>query len=91
MSTTHYVKSWMHLFDAIERGFKRHDIRDMRDRDYKVGDTLVLQRFDQINGRYTGAVLVTRITYITGRDTPCAFSSAVLDRNFAILSLEIVE
>lgn len=29
-----------------------------------------------------------KITYITSRDTPCAFSSAALDKNYCILSLE---
>lgn len=83
----HIVKSWSYLFTEIALGNKRHDIRDMRDRDYQVGDLLNLEEFDMASGAYTGLSLTMRITYITNRDTPCAFSSSVLDRNFAILSL----
>lgn len=86
----HEVKSWSYLFDAIKDGRKKHDIRDMRDRNYGVGDIMILRRFDQIKGEYTGESLEARITYITNRDTACAFSSAVLDRNFGILSIEII-
>lgn len=38
---THTVKSWVHFFDAIESGNKKHDLRK-NDRNYKVGDTLIL-------------------------------------------------
>jgi hypothetical protein len=58
------------------------------DRDFKVGDTILLQEFDNVNGAYTGEELLVEITYITSRNTPCAFSSAVLDREYAILSLK---
>lgn len=84
------VKSWTYLFDAIKSGLKKHDIRDMRDRDYKVGDIMVLHRFDQIKGEYTGETLDVKITYITDRNVACAFSSAVLDRNFGILSFQLL-
>lgn len=85
--TKHIVKSWSHFFDAIKAGNKRHDLRKM-DRNFVVGDTLLLQRYDNINGVYTGEELEVEITYITSNATPCAFSSAVLDRNFCILSLK---
>lgn len=88
---THIVKSWTYLFDAIKSGAKTHDVRDMRERDYQVGDLLCLERFDQTTGKYTGEKLTTEITYITSNSTPCAFSSAVLDKNFAILSVKIVD
>lgn len=89
--TTHTVKSWSYLFQAIKSGAKKHDIRDMRDRNYKVGDILILQEFDQTIGQYTGDEMPLEITYITDRNTPCAFSSSVLDRDFGILTLQPVE
>lgn len=88
--TIHRVKSWSYLFQAIKSGAKRHDLRDMRDREYKVGDILILEEFNQTTGHYTGNSIKCRITYITDRNVCCAFSSAVLDRNFGILSLELV-
>lgn len=89
--TIHEVKSWTFLFRALVSGQKKHDIRDMRERDYKVGDILMLKEFDMATGQYTGHYAECRITYITDKATPCAFSSAVLDRDFAILSLDVVD
>lgn len=87
--TTHYVKSWAHFFDAIEAGKKLHDLRKL-DRDYKVGDFLVLQRYDNINGEYTGEEAKVEITYITSNKVPCAFSSSALDRDYGIFSLKLL-
>ncbi len=84
----HKVKSWPYLFEAAIAGIKKHDIRNMDERDYKVGDTLVLQEFDQTKGEYTGREQAFRITYITSRNTPCAMSSVCLNRDFCIISFE---
>lgn len=84
----HKVKSWTWLFESIVSGRKKHDLRDLRDRDYKVGDTLLLQEWDQVNGKYTGREKEVKITYITDNRTPCAFSSTVLAKEFGIFSIE---
>lgn len=84
---THYVKSWAHFYDAIAAGQKTHDLRK-NDRDYRVGDKLILQRYDNINGVYTGEELPVEVTYITNNTVPCAFSSAVLPSDYAILSIQ---
>ena len=84
------VKSWPAYFQAIVDGRKLHDVRDMGERDYRVGDRLVLQEYDPFKGQYTGREQEVEITYITDRATPCAFSSAVLNRDYAILSLKLV-
>ena len=88
MSDTHYVKSWTHLFQVAKAGKKTHDIRDMTERDYKVGDILVLEEFDYTTGQYTGDSVDMEITYITDRLTPCAFSSAVLKPGYGVLSIK---
>ncbi len=88
-TTIHQVKSWPHLFQPLIDGQKKHDIRDMTERDYKVGDIMVLNEFDMATGKYTGRAAEAVITYITDRSTPCAMSSTVLERNYGILSLEI--
>lgn len=87
----HKVKSWTYLFRAAVAGVKTHDIRNLSERDYRVGDTLVLQEFDQTVGKYTGNEQAFEITYITSRETPCALSSACLDREFCILSIRKME
>jgi hypothetical protein len=82
------VKSWVPFFQAFKTGAKKHDMRDLKDRNYKVGDILVLEEYDPFKGEYTGDAMRMKITYMTSRDTPCAFSSAALDNNYCILSLE---
>jgi hypothetical protein len=84
------VKSWPQYFQPMLDGIKRHDMRNMKDRTYKVGDVLNLQEFDPFAGEYTGREQKFKVTYITSSTTPCALSSAMLDDNACILSLEIV-
>lgn len=86
---THFVKSWSHFFQEIVAGNKLHDLR-LNDRDFQVGDQLVLEEYDNINGRYTGERAQTIITYITNKRVPCAFSSAVLPADYCILSIKLI-
>lgn len=82
----HKCKSWTYFYDAIALGIKTHDLRN-NDRNFEVGDVVTLQRYDQVAGVYTGEEQDVIVTYITSSATPCAFSSAVLDRNYCILSI----
>jgi hypothetical protein len=47
------VKSWPSFFEATLAGVKTHDVRRMGDRDYQVGDTLLLMEFDPEKQQYT--------------------------------------
>ena len=85
------VKSWPWFFEPMCAGEKKHDMRDKRDRDYKVGDQMLLREFDPRTGTYTGREAVAMITYITDNVTPCAMSSAALANDFAILSVTVSE
>lgn len=89
MNQHHVVKSWTHFFQEIKAGRKLHDMRDLKDRSYRVGDTMTLREYDPFLGEYTGDELDVEITYITSADTPCAFSSAALAPGFCILSLKL--
>jgi hypothetical protein len=88
--TIHHVKSWTPFFEAFMRGDKRHDLRD-DDRNYQIGDVLVLQEFHPFGNGYSGREMSMEVSYITGRETPCAFSSSALAKGFVILSLRPVE
>lgn len=89
--TTHTMKSWPHFFQAIKMGFKKHDLRiKEKERDFKIGDTVILLEYDPFKGAYTGQSLTAKITYITSNDLPCAYSSAMLARDAVILSLEVL-
>lgn len=85
--TVHDVKSWSPFFQAIKRGHKVHDLRK-NDRDYRVGDQIVLREYLPFEGRFTGDTYRVLITYITNNDYPCAYSSHALDRGYAILSIK---
>lgn len=89
--TTHTLKSWVHFFQAIRAGEKLHDIRSKKDRDFLIGDRVRLQEYDPFTGKYTGAEIEAEITYITSDVTPCAFSSAVLDKDYCVLSLRVAQ
>jgi hypothetical protein len=86
---THRVKSWSWFFQAIKDGSKTHDLRK-NDRDYEVGDFLELHEYDPTDGTYSGDVVTAEITYMTSNKVPCAYSSAVLSKEYAILSLRVV-
>jgi hypothetical protein len=83
----HEVKSWAHFFDAIAAGVKLHDLRK-NDRNYQVGDQLLLKRYDIQKGEFTGEECLVEVTYITSNRYPCAYSSAVLPHDYCILSLK---
>ena len=85
--TFHQVKSWSHLYDAIVSGVKPYDLRK-NDRDYRIGDTLRLSRYDNIGGRFTGEYCDRKVSYITNNITPYAVSSAVLPNEYCILGFE---
>lgn len=88
--TVHTVKSWTFLFEPLIKGEKTHDIRVM-DRDYKIGDTMVLQEYDWGNKTYTGRETKAEITYITSQAVPCAFSHTVLHPQYCVLSVRKIE
>jgi hypothetical protein len=86
----HIVKSWPHLFEATVTGVKTHDMRRTSDRDYQVGDTLVLREYDPTLCVFTGRWADALITYITSADAPCALSDDALHQDFCILSLKLM-
>ena len=86
----HYLKCWPQFFDPILEGKKNHDLRRSDDRDFRVGDLIVLREFDEIRGSFTGRQQKVEITYITSADLPCALSSEALHDNFCILSISPV-
>ena len=61
MSKIHYVKIAPQYFLEVQSGNKKFEVR-YNDRDYRVGDFLLLCEF--YNGRYTGKREVRKITYI---------------------------
>ena len=68
--SVHFLKTWPDYFDAVEDGRKTFEIRK-NDRNFQVGDTLVLEEFVPIardRGYYTGRKISVCITYMTDFD-----------------------
>lgn len=84
---THHLKCWPQFFNEIVAGRKKHDLRRADDRNFRVGDVLVLEEYDPQSNDFTGRTLTVEVTYITSTDLPCALSKDALHPNFCILSI----
>jgi hypothetical protein len=87
----HKLKSWPQFFKLILSGEKTHELRRSDDRNFHVGDLLLLQEFDPKTNHYTGRELKVKITYITSAKHPCALSQTALHPDFCILSIKKVQ
>ena len=65
--TRHELKTWPKYFAAVRSGQKRFEIR-RNDRDFKVGDILVLREFDPDSETYTGPVEERQITFLLSEE-----------------------
>lgn len=60
----HWLKTWVEFWPAIESGAKTFEVR-FNDRNFQVGDTLVLECFDpETQTRPPVKPIVKRVTYI---------------------------
>lgn len=59
----HELKTWPEYFKAVASGEKNFEIRK-NDRDFKVGDILILKEYDPVKKEYTGDYVGREITYI---------------------------
>jgi hypothetical protein len=63
-ATVHYLKCWPEYFQAVKSGAKPFEIRE-NDRDYKVGDVLILKEWHMGMQKYTGDEEERTISYMT--------------------------
>ncbi len=61
---THTLKTWPGPFRLVKAGLKKYEIRKA-DRDYAVGDVLVLQEFEPETSTYSGDQLRVRVVTMT--------------------------
>lgn len=76
----HRLKTWPEYFGPVALGLKNFELR-FNDRDYHVGDILVLEEYDPDSKSYTGESLKVEVTYILKN------SHSALGDGWAILSI----
>jgi len=59
----HKLKTWIPYYRDIINDIKTFEIRK-NDRDFKVGDILILEEWDDIKETYTGHFIYMRVGYI---------------------------
>jgi len=77
----HKVKCWPEHFQSVRRGEKKSELR-FNDRNYKVGDGVILEEWCQFTKEYTGEKEFVIITHVLNwndgdfglRDGYCMFS-----------------
>lgn len=60
---THKLKTWSEYFERIVSREKKFELRK-NDRDFQVGDILVLQEWYKNLEKYSGNEIEVRVTYI---------------------------
>lgn len=62
--TTHDLKIWPEFFGPVRDGSKTFEIRDASDRDFQVGDVLVLREYDPRIGQFTGEAVTKNVSHV---------------------------
>jgi predicted RNA-binding protein with PUA-like domain len=78
----HQLKTWTEPFQAVWAGLKRYEVR-VNDRDYQVGDKLLLLEYFPEQDAYSGREIECLVTYITEKswglpDDICVMSIDIL-------------
>lgn len=60
----HNLKTWPEEFDPLWEGRKHHEFRK-NDRDFQIGDELVLHEWEPETGEYTNRSVRAKITHIS--------------------------
>lgn len=59
----HDIKCWPEFYEDVESGAKPFELRK-NDRDYRVGDTLLIREWLKNLGNYTGRKCRREVTYL---------------------------
>jgi len=84
MNQSHKLKVWPEYYKELLTGRKTFEIRN-NDRDFKIGDVLVLKEFDPIRNIFTKREIHKAVTYITDFNQADGFVVMGLSREFLSL------
>ena len=62
-----HLKCWPEFFASLASGVKTFDIREERDREFRVGDILVMEEYDIETDHYSGQQLAFEVTFCLRR------------------------
>lgn len=79
----HELKTWPEYFNAVVDGTKNFEVRK-NDRNFQIGDMLVLKEWDQLRESYTGSQVCGKVTYIL-------INPQFVKEGYIIMGLEVYE
>lgn len=82
----HQLKTWTYHFQAIKKGIKTFEIRK-NDRDFRVGDTLILEEYFPDAGEYGCDSIAVNVTHILAHDD---FPDGIKP-GYVVMSIQIEE
>lgn len=82
---THALKTWPEFYGSIVDGSKPFELRK-NDRNFQLGDRLLIQEYDPVTKQYTGKECEKRIGYILR-----GAERFGLKKDYVILGLETIE
>lgn len=83
MNRTHDLKCWPQYFQSVKSGVKPFEVR-FNDRDYQVGDTLVLHEWNPETREYSGDFIDRLVTYVMPG------GNFGIDPNFVIMGVRAI-
>ena len=75
--TVHDIKVWPEFFPGLLDRSKSFEVRN-NDRDYKVGDVLMIREWDPSSETYTGRRVLRRVTYVLDPFRPLAWENKAI-------------
>jgi len=65
----HELKIWPSYFQEVWDGWKTFELRERRNRLFRVGDELLLKEFDEIGRKYTGRECLVKVNNLLSGDS----------------------
>lgn len=83
---THNLKIWPEYYKEVIEGRKKAEVR-VNDRNFQVGDTLVLQEYNPNRDYYTGNMVTVNVTHIFELNRVLIVQEKII----VLLSIEILK